>query len=402
MQRSFRKSIRRFCYQGIEMIGDIESGLIFGLSDDGARLTDSIMQMNKYSVNDISLEQQELLVEMENSGFFDLEFNEPSPMVAYFHVTSKCNLNCIGCYSYEEHRNKVSNMSLASVKKVLTNIKKSGVSHLVISGGEPMLRDDISEILHYAKNECEFERITLISNGIVPHEKYIGIMNFIDEIAISIEGYDETSSFIRNGSVKTVLDTVRYLSAIDAPVSMIVTLHKRNIDYISEYTRLSQELRVPFSFSMLTIPHGQECNGCELEESDYLRIGNILGKKSLPLSDVPFCGVLSCKRSCGVGRTIISVASDARIYPCHMLQDGAFCIGNALEDDICECIKINAAWSVEQIDECRNCEVKYLCGGGCYARRIFNYSCIDLSHDPCCNIYKAGILATLKSMISVE
>ena len=402
MSYKFRESIKYFRCQGIEMIGDTESGIIIGLSADGAKLVDSIMRTHTDSIQNISPEQQKLLEEMENSGFFGMGASESPCLAAYFHVTSKCNLNCIGCYSYEENRNMTNDLPLPSVKKILTNIKNAGISHLVISGGEPMLRSDITEILLFAKRECGFEKVTLISNGTVPHERYRGVLKYVDEISISIEGYDETSSFIRNGSIEAVLETIRFLSENHAPVNMIVTLHKRNLEHIPDYIRLSHELSVPFTFSILTIPHGQECNGCELEEGDYLRIGNALEKMPLPLLDVPFTDSLGCKRSCGVGNTVISVASDANVYPCHMLQDDTYCMGNALEEDISECIKANTPWSVEQIVECSDCEVKYLCGGGCYARRAFNYSSIDLSHDPCCTIYKAGILAALNSMISAE
>ncbi|MCH5278370.1 MAG: radical SAM protein [Christensenellaceae bacterium] len=403
MLYTFHKSIRRFRCSGIEMIGDSESGIIIGLSDEGVRLVDEILHMKSIDVQSLSPDAQFLLTEMQGASFFDTDNVITSPCnVAYFHVTSKCNLNCVGCYSYEESRNEIVDMPLADVHKVLSNIRNAGVSHLVISGGEPMLRTDICDILIYAKRECRFSKITLISNGIVPKERYERILGLIDEISISIEGYDEISSFIRNGSVQTVLNTVKFLSSVHAPVNMIVTLHKRNLNHVANYIRLSQDLRVPFTFSLLTVPQGSECNGCELDQSDYSLIEAALEKFPLPLSDVPFAGDLGCRVSCGLGKTIISVSSNGKVFPCHMLQDESFCIGNALIEDIKDCVNQHTPWNVEQIIECNDCEVKYLCGGGCYARRIFNSKNINSSHDPCCEMYKSGILATLKRAIQAE
>lgn len=396
----FNEAIRRFRCLGIEMIGDFESGTVIGLDAEGASLVDEILCAKDISPENISLSEQSLLNEMQESNFFNKNSSDVLPCkAAYFHVTSKCNLNCVGCYSYEENRNSIDDLSLINVQSILRNIKNAGVMHLIISGGEPMLRTDISDILEYAKHECKFSKISLISNGMIPKEKYVSILGLVDQISISIEGYDENSCFIRNGSVQAVLKTIRYLSSINAPVSMIVTLHKKNLQHVADYIRLSQELHVPFTFSLFTVPQDLECNGCALDQSDYSQIKAALKEIPLPIMDVPFADALECKVSCGLGKTIISVSSSGKVFPCHMLQDKSFCIGDALSDTIVDCIARYNSWNVEQISECNNCDVKYLCGGGCYARRVFCSSNIEESHDPCCEIYKSGIMATLKRLI---
>lgn len=80
-----------------------------------------------------------------------------------FSVTEKCNFRCVYCNSYKEDE-FVSEPSLSEIEFLLNNIRSLGFRKLRITGGEPLLRNDIVEIVKVA-SDAGFEEIVLTTNG---------------------------------------------------------------------------------------------------------------------------------------------------------------------------------------------------------------------------------------------
>ena len=70
------------------------------------------------------------------------------PHHAQWLVTRKCNYRCLGCNVWKEQDKN--ELSTEEIKKGLDILKKIGIVELVLSGGDPLLRDDIGEIVEYA------------------------------------------------------------------------------------------------------------------------------------------------------------------------------------------------------------------------------------------------------------
>ena len=70
---------------------------------------------------------------------------------ALFEITNACNLNCIHCY--RENRGG-KELSLKQIKIIIEKITASGVDSLILTGGEPLLRKDLFEILHNKNIGC--------------------------------------------------------------------------------------------------------------------------------------------------------------------------------------------------------------------------------------------------------
>ena len=68
-------------------------------------------------------------------------------------LTHRCNLGCIHCYAREEHAEIAghSELSTGQWKKIIGEIKEAGCLYLLLTGGEPLLRDDFPEIYSFAK-----------------------------------------------------------------------------------------------------------------------------------------------------------------------------------------------------------------------------------------------------------
>jgi MoaA/NifB/PqqE/SkfB family radical SAM enzyme len=98
-------------------------------------------------------------------------------------VTERCNLACQYCSVYKNPRPEV---DLLSTKKIIDRIAKMGVANLSLSGGEPLIRKDIFEIIRYASAKIPYVRVT--SNGTLPLKSYQALLETpIDGFSISVD-----------------------------------------------------------------------------------------------------------------------------------------------------------------------------------------------------------------------
>ena len=141
------------------------------------------------------------------------------PFYASFKITSRCHFGCPFC---NVKKKPVEDLSLSSVKKILDNLSESSVLMTSLEGGEPLLRDDIYEILQYARPLKFHLLFTTSCKDLLdyPLEKYAPLIDFlhisIDEGHNNLEMFDhlpDLSKLPTQISVQTVVtnDTVESL-----------------------------------------------------------------------------------------------------------------------------------------------------------------------------------------------
>lgn len=122
-------------------------------------------------------------------------------------ITGTCNLRCKFCWGVPHEMG--SPLATGEWEVILSNLYRFGVRRLVISGGEPLLRNDLPELLAYARS-LGF-RITLSTNAILFMARGKQLLHLLDEIGIPIDGHDEESS-----ATMRVGTPVQFKSAIGA------------------------------------------------------------------------------------------------------------------------------------------------------------------------------------------
>jgi cyclic pyranopterin phosphate synthase len=78
-------------------------------------------------------------------------------------VTNRCNLDCFYCHK-EGNGNSIKEMTTEQIGFILQEARKTGIETIKFTGGEPLLRDDIVQIVRLA-NTLGFSDISLTSNG---------------------------------------------------------------------------------------------------------------------------------------------------------------------------------------------------------------------------------------------
>ncbi len=72
-----------------------------------------------------------------------------SPIAMTFAVTYRCQCKCVHCSAGKHHRKHVQELTTKEAKKLLDDSQKMGVSVIAFTGGEPLLREDIFELISY-------------------------------------------------------------------------------------------------------------------------------------------------------------------------------------------------------------------------------------------------------------
>lgn len=382
-----------FNVKGVNIIGNAQNGAIIGLDKSGLEFIHDIGQ-NKPSTISL-LQQEQLMNALKQYGYFEKQ--EKSLKNTYLHVTDRCNLSCAGCYSYVENRNMRDELSVKKLIEIVDQLSSCGVGGVVISGGEPFLREDIVQILAHLKDLNI--QVSVITNGTINWEIVEKAVPFIDILNVSVDGYNRETKFIRNdGIMDKVLDFIIHFKEI-IPINLIFTIHKQNVDYMKKYIDLAADLNVSFNFSIFTVdPYDETLSHLVLEKNDIIKIANLINEEDdIYIEDSIVHGHsdgvdgLCCRTGCGLGHSIISIAANGDVFPCHMLHTPDFKLGNLCVNSLKTILeKQRNIWdtlTVNSIKDCETCEYKYLCGGGCRGRSYL-YNNTLTNKDPFCLLTK--------------
>jgi radical SAM protein with 4Fe4S-binding SPASM domain len=116
------------------------------------------------------------------------------PLSGSFELTHRCNLNCIHCYLGPQDKRKAfqdSEMSSARVHSLLDEITEAGCLYLLITGGDPLLRNDFPELYRHAKMNGLL--VTIFTNGTLITDRIIELFSELPPFATEISIYGATA-----------------------------------------------------------------------------------------------------------------------------------------------------------------------------------------------------------------
>ncbi|MCA2620974.1 MAG: radical SAM protein [Microcystis sp. M020S1] len=156
------------------------------------------------SVNFADNLKQQLVTQLKSNILF--------PNHVTISVTNRCNLLCEHCgkNSGKPHPDE---MSFAEILNLIPQLKQLQIRYISLSGGEPLTRRDIFDIIEVLK-KADF-KVGLISNGFINDERTIDKLNKsnIDTINISIDGLRETHNSVRKHE-KSFDNAIKFLSLV--------------------------------------------------------------------------------------------------------------------------------------------------------------------------------------------
>lgn len=386
----------RFTIDGVEMLGNPRTQSLFGLDDRGTELADQLIQGCDVNLEALSESESALIDALNRNRQFTCSDKTAPVRAAYLHVTSRCNMDCPGCYSKTDHVTE-SELSHSEMIKIIDNLANAHIKALVISGGEPFLRKDILDLIKYMKQEAKIQNVCCITNGVADFASYINACMYLDDLSFSLDGFSRESSFFRKSSHERVVSIIKQLRDQVKNISIIFTIHKKNLQDITEMKALAESLGVNYSFSLFSVSHSSRTDAFELTNIDMQMLENAVYHNDITITDTSITSEINCRDCCGAGSMELSISANGDVYPCHMFHDSAYLMGNALSNDLNTVFLDRPMFDVSRKEECSECKYRYICGGGCLFRSYALRGNLK-DTDPLCPIYASHIEKTLSAL----
>lgn len=259
-----------------------------------------------------------------------------------------CNQKCIHCYAAEQSQGKVKELSTSEWKKVIDKCRKAGIPQITFTGGEPTIREDLVELVKYAKwfvtrvntngvlltkelckkmYEASLDsiQITLYSSDKDIHNKLVGANNFdktVDGIKNALEaGINVSINTPLCETNKDYRKTLEFLHGLGIKYvscsGLIVTGNAKKEE--------SKQLQLSSEELFDTLKQSVEYCNENLIEISFTSPGWIKDEKIKELGiDIP---------SCGACLSNMAVTPNGDIVPCQSWLSEEGKLGNILKDD---------------------------------------------------------------------
>ncbi|MFN3966404.1 MAG: radical SAM protein [Endomicrobiia bacterium] len=263
------------------------------------------------------------------NSIFEKTYKKNIPLYTVFELTYRCNLNCIHCYIPEKDRN-LKELSVCEIKNILRQLKSAGSLFLVFTGGEIFLRDDLFEILRYARNLKFDLRIftngTLIDRNIAQFLSKIGISG----VEISLYGREKTHDKITQvrGSFQKTYNAVKTLVEYKIPVVIKLPLMKENFHDYRWIISFSKKFGIKYKLDPVIVPKNNGDMSVLKHKLKNAQLRKIFSDRELAVEkpykfsisqsyySYSLTQLLTYSLFCSAGRNFVGISPEGIVYPC--------------------------------------------------------------------------------------
>ena len=164
----------------------------------------------------------------------------------FFHILTKCNLNCRHCYINREQHGE-NTLPLSTIEAWLSAFaKKSNIANVIFLGGEPTIHPDLSFAIKKAKN-MGYKSITVDTNGYLFNDILSKVSpDNVDYFSFSLDGATrKTNNMIRGeGSYDKCIEGIKKAVSMGFGTSLIYTVSSANIHELEMMVPMLDDLNI--------------------------------------------------------------------------------------------------------------------------------------------------------------
>ena len=164
----------------------------------------------------------------------------------FFHILTKCNLNCRHCYINREQHGE-NTLPLSTIEAWLGAFaEKSNIANVIFLGGEPTIHPDLSFAIKKAKN-MGYNSITVDTNGYLFNDILSKVSpDDVDYFSFSLDGATrKTNNMIRGkGSYDKCIEGIKKAVSMGFGTSLIYTVSSANIHELEMMVPLLDDLNI--------------------------------------------------------------------------------------------------------------------------------------------------------------
>lgn len=331
------------------------------------------------------------------------------PEIIGWEITNQCNLSCKHCFTAAGKRAH-GEMTTAECRTVIDAMANIGVRTIGWTGGEPLLRDDLEELIAYARQKKV--RSTITTNAVLlDRERAVRLQEAGNRaIQISIDGSTpERNRRMRGTTDKEfhrILDAIRFCNELNTRVLLATVIGLENIDDAPAMLELAKrekvdtirfccyapvgrgkraEVRRRFSFTN-ALPELYQFVQQALAE-DSVIVDFDIGFGPVP-PDYAF-------HKCIAGVETFYLKATGDLYPCTSLTYPQFKVGNLRErslEELWQSPRMRAAseYPLDCIEgHCLKCDNFAACRGGCRGVALAHTGSLNASYPLC--LYRVAL-----------
>lgn len=345
---------------------------------------------------------------------------DKSPFIVAWELTRSCALQCVHCRAESTNTRNPDELSTQEALSVLDEIKRFGSPLVIFTGGDPLRRPDINELVEYGSNLGL--RIALTPSGTdeVTREKLENLKKRgIVRLAASLDGSTaEIHDGFRkvSGSYRWTLQIIRWANEIDIPLQINTTVTRYNFHDFDTLPRLLDSLKIVLWSIFFLVPAGrakldemispEDCEvlfekmfqisqqvSFEIKSTEAMHYRRFLlqrkrvsSRSFLPLGVRPISsdGIRRSLRGVNDGNGFVFISHTGKIYPSGFLP---ICAGNVRKDSLGNVYRMSELFKTlrdfsQLKGKCGACEFKRICGGS--RARAYAASGDFMASDPSC------------------
>jgi radical SAM enzyme (rSAM/lipoprotein system) len=311
----------------------------------------------------------------------------------FWECTTRCNLNCLHCGSDCSQNSSFVDMPLNDFLSALDTIKAKPDNFIVvITGGEPLLRNDLEICGREIRKHGT--RWGMVSNGyLYDREKHISLLNSgLGALTFSLDGLEENHNWLRNSHDSfSKVDTAISLAVSSSRLNfdIVTCVNKKNIKELpSIYNYLiKKRVRAWRLFTITPIGRAKKNPDLILDDIQFKELLDFISHKrkgnsiDIKFSCEGYVGKYESKVRdtfffCRAGINIGSILGDGSISGCPNI-DRSFSQGNIYKDNLSEIwekkYKIFRDRSWTKTGQCEKCSEYMFCqGNGLHNREKMN------------------------------
>jgi len=328
------------------------------------------------------------------ASYFDNQLN--APISVSVQITSSCNARCLHCFLFAPQQS-VNELSTEEWKQVIDELHELNVFGISFTGGEPLLREDLEELIQYSEKYDIDASIQTNGYGLTDDRIEKLLFAGLKGVYLSLDGLDEeTHDFFRGlkGLYQRVIHAIEVLVRQKVTLQINTTLTKLNRHQIPELINHLNELGVPRVNLMRLIPIGRTADNLSLKltEMEYIELLKKVWDKDRELGEIfvlyPELPAAYYERSigldsyveikskskigwCAAAITSCTISPTGNVMPCDV--SGEVSLGNVREMSLKEVWRNSAILKTlrtltrREQEPCTKCRLNEVCIGGCKA-----------------------------------
>ncbi len=323
-------------------------------------------------------------------------------MIVSWMTTNECNLKCEHCYQDAEYSTD-KELTTQEGMKLIDEIARAGFKIMIFSGGEPLMRPDIFDLVKHAKEKglrpVFGSNGTLITEEIAQKLKDAGACSMgISVDSLIAEKHDKFRGL--KHAHELTMQGIENCKKVGLSFQLHTTVVDWNRDEITHITDFAQQIGADAHYIFFLIPVGRgkliEKTALEVKENEELLRAIMHKQQEVSIDVKPTCAPQFTRvakqlgidtrfdRGCLAGLTYCVIGSEGLVRPCAYMEEVAGDVRQQPFDEIWHTSPVfNVLRTLNYSGECGTCDYKDGCGG-CRARAAYYHEGDIMAQDDYC------------------